>query len=391
MRDLIASLFQGSEHYDLYQGVIETVEGIIREFPEDAWKRKMIGDEALDKEVQRTLYDAGLMGLGVDEKYGGMGGGLLGQVLLGDMLAQAGLISFAEVLTSFSRAPILNHGTQEQIEKYAVPSMSGEKFFCILATEPNAGTNTFNISTKAKRKGDGWVLNGQKTYITEGANADYGFLIAKTVMDAPGALSVFILDMKSPGVEFQPLNIKVFGSERQYSVFFDDVEMPADALIGEEGQGGMYMFAGLNAERLVISAMAVGIADLALRETVKYVGERTLFRDTPTGAYQAVQHPLAQAKADTEAARLLLYHGTKLFDEGKDAGMYANMAKLQSANAATNMADAAIQFHGGGGMDEDNGILPLWRAARTLKIAPINNEMILNYIAQHCIGLPRSY
>lgn len=391
MRDLVDSLFAHSEHYALYQGVIETVEGIVREFPGDAWRRKMVGDPALDREVEAAVYAAGLMGLGVDEQYGGMGGGLLGQILVGDMLAQNGLISFASALTSFSREPVLNYGTQAQIEKYAVPSISGEKAFCILATEPNAGTNTFNISTRAKKSGDKWVLNGQKTYITEAARSDYGFLIAKTGLEDEAALSVFILDMKSPGITMQELNIGVFGSEKQYSVFFDKVEMPADALVGEEGQGAKYMFAGLNAERLVVSAMAVGVSDLALRETVKYVNERTLFGGRPTGSYQAVQHPLAQAKADTEAARLLLYHGVKMFDEGRDAGMYANMAKLQSSNAATAMADAAIQFHGGSAMDEDTGILALWRAARTLKIAPINNEMILNYIAQSGIGLPRSY
>ena len=391
MRELISSLFSGSEHYDLYMGVIETVEGIVREFPEDTWKRKMIGDAALEKQINETVYEAGLMGLGIDEKYSGMGGGLLGQILVTDMLAQHGLFSFAAVLTGFCRAPILNHGSPAQIEKYAVPSITGEKAFCILATEPDAGTNTFKISTRAQRKGDKWVLNGQKTYITKAAESDYGFLIAKTDMEGEGALSVFVLDMKSPGIEMQPMNINIFGEDKQYTVFFDDVEMPADALVGEEGVGSKYMFAGLNAERLIISAMAVGTADLALRETVKYVNDRTLFNDRPTGAYQAVQHPLAQGKADNEAARLLMYHGTKLFDEGGDAGMYSNMAKLQSANAATAACDAAIQSHGGSGMDEDTGMLALWRTARVLKIAPINNEMILNYIAQHGMGLPRSY
>lgn len=241
------------------------------------------------------------------------------------------------------------------------------------------------------KRGDKWILNGQKTYITQAAVSDYGFLIARTDLEQAGALSVFVLDMKSPGITTQQLNITISGGEKQYTVFFDDVEMPADALVGEEGHGGRYMFAGLNAERLLISALAVGTADLALRETARYVNERVLFDGRPTGAYQAVQHPLAQAKADTEAARLLLYHGTRLFDTGRDAGMYSNMAKLQSSRAATDMCDAAIQFHGGSGLDEDTGILALWRAARVLKIAPINNEMILNYIAQHGIGLPRSY
>jgi acyl-CoA dehydrogenase len=392
MRELVNSLFANSEHHELYMGVIETVEGIIRDFPEDTWKRKLIGDPELEQQIQETVYGAGLMGLGIEEKFGGMGGGLLGPVLVTDMLAQYGLTSFAQVLTSFCRAPLLNHGTPAQIEHYAVPSITGEKSFCILATEPNAGTNTFNITTRAVKRGDKWVLNGQKIFITKAAESDYGFLIAKTDLEAEGALSVFVLDMKSPGIETQQMNINIFGGEdKQYTVFFDDVEMPLDALVGEEGAGGKYMFAGLNAERLIISAMAAGTADLALRETARYVNERTLFGGQPTGAYQAVQHPLAQGKADTEAARLLLYHGVKLFDEGGDAGMYSNMAKLQSANAATSLCDAAIQFHGGSGMDEDTGILALWRTARVFKIAPINNEMILNYIAQHGIGLPRSY
>lgn len=391
MREIIDSLFSSSSHHELYVGAIEAAEGIVREFSGDAWKRKMLGDQAVYDDVVRAVRSAGLMGLGVDEKYGGMGGGLLGQVLVTDILAQHGLASLATIVTGFSREPLLNYGTDAQIENYAVPSISGEKSFCILATEPNAGSNTFNISTRAAKQGDRWILNGQKAYISQADAADYGFLIARTDLEAKNALSVFVLDMKSPGIEMQQMNINIHGGERQYLVFFDNVEMPADALVGEEGMGGKYMFAGLNAERLMVSALAVGTADMALRETVAYVNERKLFGDRPTGAYQAVQHPLAQYKADTEAARLLMYFGTRLYDDGKDAGLYANMAKLQSSTAAANMCDAAIQSHGGGGMDEDTGMLSLWRSARALKIAPLNNEMILNYIAQHGIGLPRSY
>ncbi len=391
MREIIENLFAGSPHFDLYMGVIEATEGIVREFSGDAWKRKLLGDQSIYDGVVGAVKDAGLMGLGVEEKYNGMGGGLLGQVLITDILSQNGLSSLSTVLTGFSREPLLNYGSQAQIEKYAVPSISGEKGFCILATEPNAGSNTFNISTRAVKQGDKWVLNGQKAYISQADQSDYGFLIARTNLEARGALSVFVLDMKSAGIEMRPMNINIFGGEHQFTVFFDNVEMPEDALVGEEGMGGKYMFDGLNAERLMVSALAVGTADLALRETVAYVNERKLFQDQPTGAYQAVQHPLAQYKTDTEAARLLMYYGTKLYDEGKDAGLYANMAKLQSSTAASNMCDAAIQFHGGGGMDEDTGMLALWRGARALRIAPLNNEMILNYIAQHGIGLPRSY
>jgi acyl-CoA dehydrogenase len=392
MHDLIHTLFSGSEHYELYTGVIDTIEGITRKYPEETWKQVTLGDPKLSSEVRGAINDAGLLrGLGVDEKYGGLGGGLAGQVLVTDMLSQAGFLSPADVLSSFSRAPLLKHGSPSQIEKYAVPSIAGDKSFCICVTEPNAGSNTFNISTKAVKRGNKWILNGQKAYITQAADSDYGFLVAKTELDRPGALSVFVLDMKSPGIELQEMNIRLTSLEKQYTVFFDDVEMPEDALVGEEGQGGKYMFAGLNSERLLVGAMSVGISDLALRETAKYVKDRVLFGDKSTGSYQGVQHPLAQYKADTVAARLLTYHGAHQYDKGGDAGLYSNIAKLQGSLAACNMVDAAMQFHGGSAMDEDNGLLSLWRYARLYRIAPINNEMILNYIAQHGIGLPKSY
>lgn len=180
MKDLINSLFTGHSDHELYLGVIETVEGIVKNFPEDAWRRNMMGDEKLATEVYQAISESGLMGLGVAEDHGGMGGGLTAQVLVTDLLAQHGLTSMGQVLTGFCRAPVLDYGTPEQVEKYIMPSMSGEKSFCILATEPDAGTNTFNIKTKAVSQGNGWVLNGQKVWVTNAAHADYGFLISKT-------------------------------------------------------------------------------------------------------------------------------------------------------------------------------------------------------------------
>lgn len=391
MRSFIKSICTNHENLDLYLGVIDTAEGIIKQFPENAWRQKLKGDTALNDEVNDAIISSGLMGLGVAEEFGGMGGGLMGQVLATDIFAQSGLASFASVLTSFCRAPLLKYGSAEQKTKYALPTISGDKAFCILATEPDAGTNTFNISTKATKRGDKWILKGQKTFITEAANSDYGFLIAKTEIEAPGALSVFVVDMKSPGVTLHPMNIDIAAGEKQFNVFFDDVQMPADALVGEEGRGGKYMFEGLNAERLMISAWAIGHSDLALKTTAAYVTERKLFGGKSIGSYQSVQHPLAKAKAETDAARLMIYHGVQLFDAGEEAGPASNMAKYLTSTAVNNMCDAAIQFHGGSGMDEDTGMLALWRISRVVRIAPINNEMILNYIAEHVIGLPKSY
>ena len=230
MKDLIDSLFTGHPDHELYLGIMETVDGIVRNFPEDAWRRNMMGDEKLSSEIYQAIGDAGLMGLGVAEEHGGMGGGLTAQVLLTDMLAQHGLTSMGQVLTGFCRAPVLHYGTQEQIEKFIMPSMSGEKSFCILATEPDAGTNTFNIKTRAVNQGNGWVLNGQKVWVTNAAHADYGFLISKPGLEETGALSVFILDMKSEGmsvdfrkeksstvsVRYYPITISTFSTNLKY-------------------------------------------------------------------------------------------------------------------------------------------------------------------------------
>lgn len=359
MRELINNLFSGGEEQDLYLGVIETVEGILKKYPEDAWRRIAGGESGIAESIDKDISASGLLGLGVSEEYGGMGGGFFGSALVTDLMAQRGIGSFNSMLTPFARRPLVDFGTQEQIEKYVVPTLTGEGRFCICVTEPDAGTNTFNITTRALKTGDKWILNGQKTFISGADQADYGFLIAKTGIDAPRALSVFVIDMKSPGIEMQKQNINVFANEHQYTLFFNDVEMPQDALVGEEGKGGSYMFQGLNAERFMVAAFNVGLSDLALQLTKEYVNQRTLFGNRPIGAYQAVQHPLAQNKADTDAARLMLYYGTKLFDQGTDAGAYANSAKLLATQAASKMCDDAIQFHGGSGMDEDMGLLSM--------------------------------
>jgi acyl-CoA dehydrogenase len=391
MRDLIENLLAGDEKLDLYLGIIETVEGIFNRQPRDAWRQVLGGNLDIADAIEKEIADSGLLGLDLSEKHGGMGGGFLGSVLAGDLMAQHGFASFKAMATPFCRRPIIEHGTEDQIRKYVTPTLTGEASFCICATEPNAGTNTFRITTKAAKRGNQWILNGQKTYISGATTADYGFLIAKTEIDTPGALSIFVIDMKSPGIEKQKQNIHIFPNEDQYTLFFDDVELPEDALVGREGHGAHYMFAGLNTERFMVSALCVGIADLALECTKEHVNQRVLFGKRPTGSYQAVQHPLAQNKAHTDAARLMLYYGVKLYDQGLEAGAYANMAKLLASEAATKMCDDAIQFHGGSGVDEDTGILALWKMARVARFAPINNEMVLNYIAEHVIGLPKSY
>lgn len=391
MRKLIENMFSGDEKLDLYMGIIDAVEGITNKLPDDAWRR-VNRDLDLYNSIVDSVFDAGLMGLGVPEEHGGMGEGVVGPVIVTDMLGQAGINSFGQMITHFARKPVIKYGTPEQIIKYVTPTITGEKTFCICATEADAGTNTFNIRTKAVKKGDKWVVNGQKTFITRADVTDYGFLICKT--DTPerkGALSVFVLDMKAKGIELQELNISETGHDGQFTVFIDDVELDEDALVGEAGKGPGYMFEGLNAERLMGAAISIGHSDKALAAAKDYVNERVVFGNTPIGAYQAVQHPLAKAKAETDAARLMMYYGAKLFDQGLECGLEANMTNYLGSISAEAMADAAIQCHGGSGLNDDLGLMGIWKMARVARIAPINNEMILNYIAEHGIGLPKSY
>lgn len=203
-------------------------------------------------------------------------------------------------------------------------------------------------------------------------------------------MSLFVLDMKTPGITLQTLNIQVETAERQYMVFFDNVRMPADALIGEAGKGAKLMFEGLNSERLLAAAAALGIGEYALKKAVAYSLDRKPF-GKPIGSYQALQHRMALAKAELEAARLMTYSAAERFDAGEDAGAHANMAKLLASRAAVSAVEAAIQTHGGYAFDRDYDIVTLWPMVRLMEIAPINNEMLLNYIGEHVLGLPKSY
>ena len=350
---------------------------------------------AKEKKFPQKLWDAmaetGLLGLTVPEEYGG--GGLSELMVLNEVTGRAGIISLFFVLGSFARMPIIKHGTPEQITKFVTPTATGEGKMCFGVTEPNAGTNTFRLQTTATKNDSGWQVNGSKVFITGAKDSTSMLLIARTSAFDPakprGGLSLFILDSHTPGIEYQRLNIDVLG-ESQYLVFFKDVQLPQDALIGEEGKGMKYLFDGLNTERLVLASMAVGLGNRALDKAVAYAKERAPF-GTPIGSYQGLQHPMARAKADLEASRLVMLEAARTFDRGEDAGPLSNMAKLLTSEACDEAVDIALQAHGGYGFDQDYDVVTLWPFARLMRVALVNNEMILNYIGEHVLGLPRSY
>ncbi|MDP3808051.1 acyl-CoA dehydrogenase family protein [Hydrogenophaga sp.] len=379
---------------DRIRDVQEAARGVTTLYPR-SYILQCIKEDRFPDELWQKLGEFGLLGLSVPEEYGGSGGGVLEITALNEALALAGVPTLFLVVTGLGRVPIMRNGTPEQIRKFVTPTCTGEKKLCFAITEPNAGTNSFAMTTLATSDGDGWVLNGQKVFISGARDADYMLVIARTtkageVKNRTEGISLFVLDMKTPGIQLTQLNIQVETAERQYMVFFDNVKLPADALIGEAGKGAKLMFEGLNSERLRAAGAAIGLGDYALAKAVAYSKDRKPF-GKPIGSYQALQHRMAQAKAQIEAARLMTYNAAERFDAGEDAGAHANMAKLLGSQAAVAAVEAALQTHGGYGFDRDYDIVTLWPMVRLLEIAPINNEMLLNYIGEHVLGLPKSY
>jgi acyl-CoA dehydrogenase len=373
----------------------EAARGVTKQFPR-SYILKCIKEDRFPDELWKELGKFGLLGLSIPEEHGGSGGGVLEITALNEALALAGVPTLFLVVTGLARVPIVHHGTKEQIAKFVTPTCSGEKKMCFAITEPNAGTNSFSMTTLATRNADGgWTLNGQKVFISGARDADFMQVVARTtkageVKHRTEGMSLFVLDMKTPGITLQQLNIQVETAERQYMVFFDNVQLPADAVIGEPGKGAKLMFEGLNSERLLAAGAAIGLGDYALSKAVAYANERKPF-GKPIGGYQSLQHRMALAKAELEAARLMTYDAADRFDNGEDAGAHANMAKLLASRAAVAAVEAALQTHGGYGFDRDYDVVTLWPMIRLLEIAPINNEMLMNYIGEHVLGLPKSY
>lgn len=345
-------------------------------------------------ELWNQLGRYGFLGVNVPEEYGGAGAGVTELAIVCEELAAAGTPSFLLIVSSAICGELLaTFGTEEQKERWLPAMASGDATMAFAITEPDAGTNTHRIATVAKRDGDVYRLRGSKHYTSAADDADRIVVVARTATDeATGRarLSLFLVDPRAPGFEMQPIPVEIIAPEKQFSLFFDDVEVPASDLIGTEGEGLKQLFAGLNPERVMAAALENGIALYALEKAASYARERQVW-DVPIGAHQGVAHPLAKAKIEVELARLMTSKAAWLHDHGLDAGEAANMAKYAAAEACLFALDQAIQTHGGNGLATEYGLATLWGAARLQRTAPVSREMVFNYIAQHSLGLPRSY
>ncbi|MCW0215592.1 MAG: acyl-CoA/acyl-ACP dehydrogenase [Pseudonocardia sp.] len=344
-------------------------------------------------ELWRDLGDAGFVGVNIGEEYGGGGGGLVELAMVCEEIAARGAPILLLLVSAAISAEVIEEFGSDQQRKDWLPGLASGRTKVVFAiTEPNAGSNTHQLSTTATRSGDEWVVTGEKYYISGVDEAEALLLVARTGKDANGAakLSLFLVPTDAPGLQKTPLPVDVMLPEKQFTLHFDEVRLPSTALVGEEGAGFRQVFHGLNPERITGAALCVGIARYALTRASRYANDRRVW-DRPIGAHQGISHPLAKAKVETELAALMTQKAAWLHDQGLPAGEASNMAKYAAAEAAANAIDAAMQTHGGNGVAAEYGLLPYWGLARLLRIAPVSREMILNFVAQHSLGLPRSY
>jgi alkylation response protein AidB-like acyl-CoA dehydrogenase len=377
------------EHIALRQAVA----GIAARFGNEYYTRKAEARE-FTSELWQALGKHGYLGINVAEDYGGGGAGLVELAIVCEETAAQGCPLLLLLVSSAICGEVIStYGTVQQRARWLPRLATGDGKIVFAITEPDAGSNTHRLSTTAVRDGEDYLLRGQKYYISGINEADAVLVVARTGTDertGAAALSLFVVDTDAPGLTAQPLPVSVALPERQFTLFFDDVRVNADRLIGTEGDGFRQVFHGLNPERVTGAALCVGIGRYALHQATRYANNRVVW-DRPIGAYQGVSHALAKAKIEVETAALMTAKAAWLHDHGQPAGEASNMAKYGAAEAALAAVDAAIQCHGGNGVSTEYGLIPLWGLARLLRIAPVNREMILNYVAQHSLGLPRSY
>ncbi|MEE1764915.1 acyl-CoA dehydrogenase family protein [Streptomyces sp. SP18BB07] len=348
------------------------------------------------EELWSELGEAGLLGVHLPEEYGGGGAGLAELVVVLEELSAHGMPLLSSVISPAICGSILAAHASPEMKRAWLPDIAtGRRRMAFAITEPDAGSNSHAITTTARSDGEGWRISGSKYFISALDEADAVLVVTRDGDLAPSAsgrspLSLFVVPLDSPGLQFQPIETELVCPDKQFTLFFDDVRVTGDALIGERGKGLRQVFAGLNPERITASALSNGIGRYAVGKARDYARERTVW-SAPIGAHQGISHPLAEAHIGVELARLATARSAELFDAGQDAAAAANIAKFTAAEASLKALDQAIQTHGGNGLSREYGLADLWFVARMLRTAPVSREMVLNFVAQHSLGLPNSY
>jgi alkylation response protein AidB-like acyl-CoA dehydrogenase len=382
-------LVENDERRALRDAVGKLVGNYGRSYFQDVTRRGETPDA-----LWREMGESGFLGVHLPEEYGGGGSGLVDLALVIEETASQGCPMFMLVISPAIAGSLLSAHATEEMKRAWLPGVAdGTKKIAFAITEPDAGTNTHNITTTAHRDGDSWRLRGQKYWTSGIDEADAVLVVARGAEPGPKGrhlLSLFLVPTDAPGLSFQTIDSALQIPENQFTTFFDDVPVGPDALIGAEGEGLKQMFAGLNPERITAAAMANGIARYAIERGARYATERTVW-SAPIGSHQGIAHPLAKAYIDVQLARLMTQHAAQLSDAGADAAEASNIAKFAAGEAVVQALDHAIQIHGGNGLSNEYGLSDLWFTARMFRTAPVSKEMVLNHVAQHSLGLPKSY
>jgi acyl-CoA dehydrogenase len=384
------------ENGDPHQEIRAGVRKLCAQFPGEYWRR-LDREAAYPADFVKAVTAAGYLSALIPEEYGGSGLPLSAATAIMEEIQRAGCNGAACHAQIYIMGTLLRHGSAEQKRKYLHAIASGElRLQAFGVTEPSSGTDTSSITTFAQREDGHYVVNGQKIWTSRAEYSDLMLLLARTTPKHQAGkrtdgLSVFVLDMqaaKNAGLTIRPIRTMMNHSTTE--VFFDNVRIPTGNLLGEEGKGFRYILSGMNAERILIAAECIGDAKWFIEKATDYAKQRVIF-DRPIGRNQGVQFPLARAYAQMRAAELMVQKAAALFDHGLDCGAEANMAKLLAADASWAAAEACVQTHGGFGFAEEYDIERKFRETRLYQVAPISTNLILSFLAEHVLGLPRSY
>ena len=381
---------------ELHQDLRAGVRDLCKAFPDSYW-RELDRDRAYPDAFVRALTDAGYLAALIPEEYGGSGLGVTEASIILEEVNRSGGNSGACHAQMYTMGTLLRHGSDAQKKTFLPKIASGElRLQAFGVTEPTTGSDTTQMKTTATRRGDRFIVRGQKVWISRAEHSDLLLLVARTtpieqVKKRTDGLSILLVDLLKAighGLTIRP--IRTMMNHATTELFFDDLEVPADALVGEEGKGFRYLIDGLNAERILIAAECVGDGRWFVDRATRYAKDRVVF-NRPIGQNQGIQFPIARAHVNVEAADLMRFKAAELFDRGEPCGAEANMAKLLAADASWDAANVAVQTHGGFGFAEDYDIERKFRETKLYQVAPISTNLILAFIGEHVLGLPRSY